>query len=68
VTTSHRRVVGHVPMGVWDTRRYVNVVASVDLSPLQPLIAHDQNLLSARQNEKVLGVAVAMQRHQDAGR
>src|SRR5712672_3266695 len=55
-------------MRVWGASRYMDVVAGIHVTPLQSLINFGQHLLSARQDEEVLGVVVAVQRHRNTGR
>jgi hypothetical protein len=46
----------------------MGVVAGIHVNSLQALIAFDQHLLSARQNEEVLGIVMAVQRDCNTGR
>jgi hypothetical protein len=55
-------------MRVRGAARYVDVVAGIHVTPLQALIAFGQHLLTARQDEEVLGIVVAVQRHRNTGR
>ena len=55
-------------MRVRGASRYMDVVAGIHVMPLQALIAFGQHLLSARQDEEVLGIVVAVQRDRNTGR
>jgi hypothetical protein len=64
----HRRLVGDVPVRVRGASRYMDVVAGIHVTPVQAAIALGQHLLSAREDEEVLGIVVAVQRDRNTGR
>src|SRR5262249_14937720 len=57
-------LIGDIAVSMRHVAGYADVVAGVCVAPLQAVLALNEHLLGAGQNEEVLGVRMAVQRHE----
>lgn len=55
-------------MSVWDIASHADVISGAGIAPFQPGRAIDENLVATRQDQEILKVVMAVQRHRNSGR